>query len=111
MAKHAMPPRGVRSGKVGASAQQGSSSFLKKRTKKLLLLWFSRPVRPARIEEGKSFLVLFFKKELLRFWPTGQSPSGLILLAAPHAAIRPRIVVGHFNWRADDGFYVASRAS
>jgi len=38
---------------------------LKKRNKKLLLFWLTRLVRLARIEESKSFLVLFFKKELL----------------------------------------------
>jgi hypothetical protein len=38
---------------------------LKKRTKKLLLHWLARRIRPARREENKSFLVLFFKKELL----------------------------------------------
>jgi hypothetical protein len=43
-------------------AKQGSSSFLKKRTKRLLICWLTRL---ARIEESKSFLVLFFKKELL----------------------------------------------
>jgi len=42
--------------------KQGSSSFLKKRTKKLL---FPRLVRLARNQTDKSFLVLFFKKELL----------------------------------------------
>jgi hypothetical protein len=38
---------------------------LKKRTKKLLLHWLTRPIRPARREANKSFLVLFFKKDLL----------------------------------------------
>jgi hypothetical protein len=38
---------------------------LKKSPKKLLLHWLARPIRPARREENKSFLVLFFKKELL----------------------------------------------
>jgi hypothetical protein len=47
------------------SAQQESSSFLKKRTKKLLLHWLARWIRPVRTEENKSFLVLFSKKELL----------------------------------------------
>jgi hypothetical protein len=42
--------------------KQGSSSFLKKRTKKLLP---PRLVRLARVPTIKSFLVLFFKKELL----------------------------------------------
>jgi hypothetical protein len=42
--------------------KQGSCSFLKKRTKKLL---FPRLVRLARNQTDKSFLVLFFKKELL----------------------------------------------
>jgi hypothetical protein len=38
---------------------------LKKRTKKLLVCWLTRSERPPRTEESKSFLVLFFKKELL----------------------------------------------
>jgi len=42
--------------------KEGSSSFLKKRTKKLLFVG----VRASRIRRyNKSFLVLFFKKELL----------------------------------------------
>ena len=45
--------------------QQGSSSFLKKRTKKLLLS-LVRADRACRVnQQDKSFLVLFFKKELL----------------------------------------------
>jgi hypothetical protein len=44
---------------------EGSSSFLKKRTKKLLLLGM-RTDRTGRVNQhSKSFLVLFFKKELL----------------------------------------------
>jgi hypothetical protein len=43
----------------------GSSSFLKKRTKKLLLDWLTRKPRSTRTKSSKSFLVLFFKKELL----------------------------------------------
>jgi hypothetical protein len=38
---------------------------MKKTTKKLLLHWLARLIRPIRTEENKSFLVLFFKKELL----------------------------------------------
>jgi hypothetical protein len=38
---------------------------LKKRNKKLLLSWLTRLIRLARTETSKSFLVLFFKKELL----------------------------------------------
>jgi hypothetical protein len=53
-------------GKAGQGRQgQGGSSFLKKGTKKLLLCWLTRLVLPTRTEESKSFLVLFFKKELL----------------------------------------------
>jgi hypothetical protein len=47
------------------SVQQESSSFLKKRTKKLFIQWLTRLIRSVRTEENKSFLVLFFKKELL----------------------------------------------
>jgi hypothetical protein len=46
-------------------AKQGSISFLKKRNKKLLLCWLKRPRRSSWAEISKSFLVLFFKKELL----------------------------------------------
>jgi len=42
--------------------KEGSSSFLKKRTKKLLFVWLTLQIRS---ETSKSFLVLFFKKELL----------------------------------------------
>jgi hypothetical protein len=50
---------------------EGSTSFLKKRSKKLLLMAASIVfkvatwVMPAK---GKSFLVLFFKKELLSYF-------------------------------------------
>jgi hypothetical protein len=47
--------------------QQESSSFLKQRTKKLLLAWFTRQARSVRTYENKSFLALFFKTELLAF--------------------------------------------
>jgi hypothetical protein len=47
--------------------QEGSSSFLKKRTKKLLsvLAALGQPLSPTPGATDKSFLVLFFKKELL----------------------------------------------
>jgi hypothetical protein len=48
-----------------AARKKASSSFLKKRTKKLLFCWFTRQERSTRTETSKSFLVLFFKKELL----------------------------------------------
>jgi len=48
-------------------AKQGSISFLKKRNKKLLLAWLTRTIITMRTETSKSFLVLFFKKELLPF--------------------------------------------
>jgi hypothetical protein len=56
--------------------QQGSSSFLKKRTKKLLFVARCREVKRAVPMLGatdNSFLVLFFKKELRPSLPTGQS--------------------------------------
>jgi len=49
----------------GVRRRQGSSSFLKKRTKKLLFCWLTRPVRTVRDASEQKFLVLFFKKELL----------------------------------------------
>ncbi len=52
------------------SKHEGSSSFLKKRTKKLLLSSV-RGGRSDRVNQHtKSFLVLFFKKELLPAWPS-----------------------------------------
>jgi hypothetical protein len=45
--------------------KQGSSSVLKKRTKKLLFRWLTLPERSFLTKTSKSFLVLFFKKELL----------------------------------------------
>jgi hypothetical protein len=62
---------GVAAGGAGAAAQidaiakQESISFLKKRNKKLFLSCLTWLLRPARTEASKSFLVLFFKKELL----------------------------------------------
>jgi hypothetical protein len=47
------------------SGKEGSISFLEKRNKKLLLCWLTRRERSVRTETSKSFLVLFFKKELL----------------------------------------------
>jgi len=44
----------------GLDKKIGRTSFLKKRSKKLLLIWL-------RDHMNKSFLVLFFKKELLAF--------------------------------------------
>jgi len=49
---------------AGPIEQEESISFLKK-NKKLLLSWFTRAIRPARIVPRKCFLVLFLKKELL----------------------------------------------
>jgi hypothetical protein len=42
--------------------EEGSGSFLKKRTKKLLRVW-AEPIRKGRSQTDKSFLLLFFKKE------------------------------------------------
>jgi hypothetical protein len=44
---------------------KGSISFLKKRNKKLLFYRCTRPIPEVRTRMSKSFLVLFFKKELL----------------------------------------------
>jgi hypothetical protein len=44
------------------------TSFLKKRSKKLLSIGVRDPIRIGpRVPMSKSFLVLFFKKELLAF--------------------------------------------
>jgi hypothetical protein len=46
------------------SKREGSSSFLKKRTKKLLLSTVSIDLAWRITQQNKSFLVLFFKKKL-----------------------------------------------
>jgi hypothetical protein len=53
------------------SVEEGSSSFLKKRTKKLLSVSAAPglPIEPNVALRSKSFLVLFFKKELLPSLP------------------------------------------
>jgi hypothetical protein len=56
--------------RVPSLVAKGSSSFLKKRSKKLLLM--ARGIRSVTANTilpitDKSFLVLFFKKELLAF--------------------------------------------
>jgi NodT family efflux transporter outer membrane factor (OMF) lipoprotein len=45
--------------------KQASSSFLKKRTNKLLNVLVTPSIAARRLQSSKSFLVLFFKKELL----------------------------------------------
>jgi len=47
------------------SKREGSSSFLKKRTKKLFLSTVRTGLACRVNQQNKSFLVLFFKKELL----------------------------------------------
>jgi len=57
---------------TGRAGGKGSSSFLKKRTKKLLLMRAGvcfRRLGQTPAASSKSFLVLFFKKELLPFSP------------------------------------------
>jgi hypothetical protein len=59
----------ARSYAASATKRKGSSSFLNKRTKKLLLSSI-RGGRADRVNQhSKSFLVLFFKKELLPLLP------------------------------------------
>jgi hypothetical protein len=66
----------VRHHAKAAGPEQGSSSFLKKRTKKLLLCSV-RASRIMRVNQGnKSFLVLFFKKELLLFLASCEKVAG-----------------------------------
>jgi hypothetical protein len=61
-------PCGIRS-RPPAGRQQGRKcSFLKKRTKKLLYVWRNLSIGTWPIV--KSFLLLFFKKEVLSFLPT-----------------------------------------
>ena len=47
----------------GHSSEARKYFLFEKRNKKLLLCWLTRLTRMARVEESKSFLVLFFKKE------------------------------------------------
>jgi len=46
--------------------KEASTSFLKKRSKKLLLIW-TEVVSTTLAQINKSFLLLFFKKEVLSF--------------------------------------------
>jgi hypothetical protein len=46
--------------------KEGRTSFLKKRSKKLLLIW-ATGVATSTVQVNKSFLLLFFKKEVLAF--------------------------------------------
>jgi hypothetical protein len=46
--------------------KEGSSSFLKKRTKKLLFVW-AEPVRKGRSQNGPKFFASFFQKRRLSF--------------------------------------------
>jgi hypothetical protein len=48
--------------------KEESSSFLKKRTKKLM--GFGLALAQARYQNSKSFLLLFFKKEVLPLLPS-----------------------------------------
>jgi FkbM family methyltransferase len=54
--------RASNSWRITAPLRKGRTSFLKKRSKKLLQMG-AYPDRPARLQRFKSFLVLFFKKE------------------------------------------------
>jgi hypothetical protein len=68
---------------VVAQGKEGSSSFLKKRTKKLLSL--ARSIKLAHVQRplaalSKSFLLLFFKKEdlpSLKFFLSNPLPADL----------------------------------
>jgi hypothetical protein len=63
-----------------ASGRKGSTSFLKKRSKKRLLLGIRDKIAGwPRVPKGKSFLVLFFKKERLSS-PFPQKSSKKLLL-------------------------------
>jgi hypothetical protein len=78
-----------------ALGEEGSSSFLKKRTKKLLC-----PAPVARLDRSagggsKSFLLLFFKKEVLPSLPLILHPrnrEARIPFYARRRAIRPPLV-------------------
>jgi hypothetical protein len=67
------------SGRQSQAAE--GTSFLKKRSKKLLSIWL-RPYRRSRSQVRKSFLVLFFKKELLPSFPSHNGMSAAMGLAA-----------------------------
>jgi hypothetical protein len=65
---------------------------LKKRTKKLLFVWL-QPFRMQRAQTGKSFLVLFFKKEPLllpeQISGLGTNPAPSALPAATGGKLPP----------------------
>ncbi len=68
------------------TAKKVSSSFLKKRTKKLLQM--TTAARHSRLNQTpgpicKSFLVLFFKKELLTYFPSTRARSNLATTSYP----------------------------
>jgi hypothetical protein len=50
----------------GERVRQGRSSFLKKRTKKLLRVW-ARSLRKGRSQNNQTFFGSFFKKEPLAY--------------------------------------------
>jgi hypothetical protein len=64
-------PAGVAAKGVGKRKEE--SSFLKKRSKKLLRIRL-RPFRMGSTRMRKSFLVLFFKKDLPSFPPAAPNP-------------------------------------
>ena len=59
----------------GRMVGKGRCSFLKKRTKKLLFTWLARLAtgRIAGRQIDKSFLLLFFKKEVLPYLLTSSN--------------------------------------
>src|SRR5277367_6158311 len=71
--RHVARHRGARRQPFTAGGRQAkeSSSFLKKRTKKLLLVGVSAAVS-APNPKNKSFLFLFFKKEILPCFAIGR---------------------------------------
>jgi hypothetical protein len=60
----ALPSVRLRYHTPGMRKKKARTSFLKKRSKKLLLVW-AEPIRAGRSQMFKSFLLLFFKKEVL----------------------------------------------
>jgi hypothetical protein len=51
---------------LGLAIEQGRKQFFfEKKNQKTFASWLARPERSVRIPKSKSFLVLFFKKELL----------------------------------------------
>jgi hypothetical protein len=58
-----------------AGSEAGKYFFFEKKKQKTFARWLTRQARTARSSQSKSFLVLFFKKELLPFTHGTECPA------------------------------------